>query len=1009
MAPPKDATKTPLRAIATDSSKMKQAASSTLEDALAIFELLSNLTKDVPYLNIIMGCIQRLVDIQKTMKANKERAHDLLNKVGEVSRVVAQGLYDLDEDTRNVAMNRLSGDLQRYETVLNETRQILEHWMAKGFIKRVVAHGDFAGIADGIERRMNTFHDAFEVSRLIALSKGQDTLDAKIQTLNDRELRKKLDDWLRPANVAVSQRDAANKRHSDTGKWLLERSEFQDWIYSQKSLLWLQGISGSGKTVLSSTIIETLRVRAESLAFFYFDTNNLEQVTVTQLLCSLVTQLSVQAPAPDRTLNALWSSYANGQHLPPDSVLIEQALLPILREFTDPVYIVLDALDECSEREKLLQSLTKILDAGLPNVHLLLTSRPEVVLHSSNELFQRAVHVSLEGCVDQDIKAYITEILSKLDIEWPEERRAQIKKGLLERGGGMFRLVALQLDELRTCDGRESQVTKVLSELPTSLDASYDRILENIKDEDMLSNVYRMMNWMLFSKRPLKLKQIIDSLAFDFGKQPLRFSSAERMRPHALLDACAGLVATSKSEWGGISIKVAHASVKEYFLSSKRLRGLHSDCQVSEQTAHYWIARTCIGYLCSFECVIDNNTDLEQYPLAQYAARYWASHLTDWDEIGLDRCKSADKPSMLYNFDVFLLLHSLLSALIHVLSLFVEGMMILPRTKTTTVPKVQGTSSSRLVDTVLELVQSDSAPYMTLSRLWDNENHPSFFGHRKSAPIVPPLCLLAQLGIGQVVWELLKQGADANTEGGRDGNALQAAAKRGHTNIVHLLLEHGADVHAQGGEQGNALSAASYGGHTDIAHLLLEQGADVNTQGGCFGNALSAASQGGHNETVNLLLKQGADVNAQGGEYGNALQAAALGGSKEIVQLLLEQGVNTNVQGGFYGNALQAAARGGSTEIMQLLLEQGANVNVQCGFYGNALKAAAQSGSKEKVQLLLEQGADVNAQGGKYGNALRAARTAEVEALLLAHGAVPNEEDGESLSSASSSSHDYVS
>ncbi|KAJ7689303.1 hypothetical protein B0H17DRAFT_1066855 [Mycena rosella] len=630
MAPHKYATKTLLRA--TGSSKIKQAARTTLEDALAIFELLSAMTKDVPYLNIIMGCIQRLVDIQKMMKENKERAEDLLNKVGEVSRVVAQGLYDLDEGTRNVAMNRLSDDLQRYETVLKETRQILEDWMAKGFVKRVFAHGDFAGIADGIERRMNTFRDVFEVRAPV-----------NSQTLNNREICKKLDDWLRPANVAISQRDAANKCHSDTGKWLLERSEFKDWIYSQKSLLWLQGISAH--RLCSSTIIETLRVRAESLAFFYFDTNNLEQVTVTQLLCSL--------------------------HLHP-TVLIEQALLPILTEFTDPVYIVLDALDECSECDKLLESITKILDAGLPNIHLLLTSRPEVVLHSSNELFQRAVHVSLEGCVDQDIGSYITEILSKLDVEWSEERRAQIKKGLLERGGGMFRLVALQLDELRTCDGRESQVTKVLSELPMSLDASYDRILDNIKDEEMLSNVYRTMNWLLFSKRSLELTEIIDSLAFDFEKEPLRFSSAERMRPHALLDACARLIATSKDEWGGTFVKVAHASVKEYFLSSKRLRGLHSDCQVSEQTAHYLIARTCIGYLCSFERAIDDNTDFQQYPLAHYAAQYWAPHLTDWDEIGLDRCKSADEPRILYNFDVSLLFHSLFLAFIHLLSLFVE-------------------------------------------------------------------------------------------------------------------------------------------------------------------------------------------------------------------------------------------------------------------------------------------------------------------------------------------------
>jgi hypothetical protein len=103
-------------------------------------------------------------------------------------------------------------------------------------------------------------------------------------------------------------------------------------------------------------------------------------------------------------------------------------------EFTDPVYIVLDALDECSEREKLLRSITAIVDAKLSNVHLLLTSRPEVP--QNTDLVRRAVSVSLEGCVDQDIESYVAEILSK-EVGWIRERKDEINKGLLDRGNGM--------------------------------------------------------------------------------------------------------------------------------------------------------------------------------------------------------------------------------------------------------------------------------------------------------------------------------------------------------------------------------------------------------------------------------------------------------------------------------------------------------------------------------------------------------------------------------------------
>ena len=76
--------------------------------------------------------------------------------------------------------------------------------------------------------------------------------------------------------------------------------------------------------------------------------------------------------------------------------------------------------------------------------------------------------------------------------------------------------------------------------------------------------------------------------------------------------------------------------------------------------------------------------------------------------------------------------------------------------------------------------------------------------------------------------ELLAMGADANSQGGRYGNALQAATSAGSEDVIRLLLDRGADVNAQGGEYGNALQAAALNGNEVVVRLLLDRGADVN-------------------------------------------------------------------------------------------------------------------------------------------------------------------------------------
>ncbi|KAF1938914.1 ankyrin, partial [Clathrospora elynae] len=85
---------------------------------------------------------------------------------------------------------------------------------------------------------------------------------------------------------------------------------------------------------------------------------------------------------------------------------------------------------------------------------------------------------------------------------------------------------------------------------------------------------------------------------------------------------------------------------------------------------------------------------------------------------------------------------------------------------------------------------------------------------------------------------------------------LLLAVEKGHKQVLKLLLDKGADVNAQGGRYGNALQAASARGHeAAVVRMLLDKGANVNgQQGGHFGNALQAASARGEEAVVKLLV-----------------------------------------------------------------------------------------------------------------------------------------------------------
>ncbi|KAH0402552.1 purine and uridine phosphorylase, partial [Aureobasidium melanogenum] len=791
--------------------------------------------------------------------------------------------------------------------------------------------------------------------------------------------------WLSPSDHITDQNEALYKRHKGTGQWFVRSEVFTAFKEGEVPFLWLSGIPGCGKTILSSSIIEDLQhtssISSVVLLYFYFDFTDIRKQTLDNALRSLLWQLTRRGESSFREVEQLYESCKDGEHQPSTQSLIRK--LDSVLQATGRVTIVLDALDECTTRRVLLEWLAETAAKDASGIQIIATSRKEYDIEVAfTKWLTNDVMLSIQQLeVDKDIQAYVhARIRSDSDLQqWRGKAILQneIEVKLMRKAQGMFRWAKCQLDSLAECFYLR-KLHQVLNMLPTTLDATYARILDDIPPM-YLQDTIRLLQILTWSERPLLIEEAVDYLAVELDSE-FGFDTGNRLPvPREIMRFCLSLVTVARTnedtreylEGTGPSvreeIRLAHYSVKE-FLNSGRYQGSELRLQLGQATSAAYVASVSLTYLLQLQTDMPIQAITSEFPLAMYSASYW-----------MDFARVADPED-------------------NRLQILIERLLLVPE-----------------------------RCYHWLT-LFNPDKPRRNLKHLSQLP--QPLYYASLGGLVHVANRLLESGADINSLGGRYDNALQAAAAHGLENMVTFLLQMGADVNAYRGDA-STLQVASVNGHLGVVQSLLAHGADVNAEGGDDGHisALEAACFSGHLEVVKLLLNSGADVNIQGGKFGSALQAASLVGCDKIVQLLLDRGADINVTAGFgCGEPLEAAFytkypdcpfHGNRENVVLLLLEKcddlrmqdkryvslvedaagagfknvlkrllttdleviarediGTDTDAQSELHSIALSAASWKGRDNIVQMLLDKGVDVNIKVGQYGSALQAASEA---------------------------------
>jgi NACHT domain len=254
------------------------------------------------------------------------------------------------------------------------------------------------------------------------------------------ERQKSILNWLNVTDPSVNHNAAQLKHEPTTGDWLLESEIFTTWKNAENWSMWLYGKPGAGKTILCSTVSEHVKSlcpnsSTDRYAYFYFDFSDAEKQTVSNMLCSFISQLSTTYLSGN--VDELYKKCNNGQQRPYVDDLVK-TLVSLFSE-SHRTYLIVDAMDECSERPQLLNSLRKITQTAPEHANLLVTSREEYdISNGLRGVISKSINLECGG-LDSDIDIYIRRFLDN-DEDWRNETpelKKEVQEALVKKANGM--------------------------------------------------------------------------------------------------------------------------------------------------------------------------------------------------------------------------------------------------------------------------------------------------------------------------------------------------------------------------------------------------------------------------------------------------------------------------------------------------------------------------------------------------------------------------------------------
>ncbi|KAJ7830979.1 hypothetical protein B0H13DRAFT_2371693 [Mycena leptocephala] len=444
---------------AVNGASKNNAVISNLLVALEIVQQVGKIVESAPFIEPIGAILSEVVKVYKEVKDNHGKRDTLLDKAASLALDIGKAILRLKDSGHAGSISRLQSDLEEY----TGGPRLISAFDDRGGFIRIVKRGELGAGLDSLDRSLDfSEQDSGSLEQPPGRYPDQPgTVAEHVSKTYDTVLEVKLEQWLNAPDPKEKHARSCGLRQEQPWEIVVDRGPF-----------------GSGKTILSSTVIEELfkhRGNNTAIAYFHFDFSDDRKQSMEIALRRLVLQLSRRCPVSYRTLANSYEA-SSGEKVPGYAELL--VLLQKLLQELECTYLILDALDECRNYGIITRFVQTITAWSGIRLHVLITSQPRDIFETSFSSLGNLLRIPIQkNTTSEDIDLFVKSTLAsnKMLKAW-ESKSTTIISRIIQKSNGMFRLAYCLLQELERCE-KPAELDATLDALPGSLHDIYARWL----------------------------------------------------------------------------------------------------------------------------------------------------------------------------------------------------------------------------------------------------------------------------------------------------------------------------------------------------------------------------------------------------------------------------------------------------------------------------------------------------------------------------------------------------